>query len=100
MYCSVGRRHELKAGMAGKRPELYQRMLAEIAEYARFADDHGFHGFGHPVHHLQIEGMEASNEPGLMSMWLGTHSTKLRVNMIVGCLPRRAGQVWSRHPPR
>jgi len=38
MYCSVGRRAKLEAGMAGKRPELYQRMLREIAEYARFAD--------------------------------------------------------------
>jgi hypothetical protein len=27
MYCTIGRRHELEAGMAGQRPELYRRML-------------------------------------------------------------------------
>jgi alkanesulfonate monooxygenase SsuD/methylene tetrahydromethanopterin reductase-like flavin-dependent oxidoreductase (luciferase family) len=79
MYCTVGRRHELEAGMAGRRPELYQRMLSEIAEYARFADAAGFYGFGHPEHHLQIEGFEAANDPGLMAMWLGQHSQRLRV---------------------
>ena len=33
MYCTIGRRAELEAGMAGRKPELYQRMLDEIAEY-------------------------------------------------------------------
>jgi hypothetical protein len=42
--------------MAGKRPDLYQRMLEEIAGYAAFADQAGYAGFGHPEHHLQIEG--------------------------------------------
>jgi alkanesulfonate monooxygenase SsuD/methylene tetrahydromethanopterin reductase-like flavin-dependent oxidoreductase (luciferase family) len=82
IYATVGRRHELEAGMAGQRPELYQRMLDEIAEYVRFADEAGFAGFGHPEHHLQIEGFEASNEPGLLSMWIGQHSKRLRVDMV------------------
>ena len=79
MYCTVGRRAELAAGMAGQRPELYQRMLGEIAEYARFADEAGYAGFGHPEHHLQIEGFEISNDPRLMAMWLGRHTQRLRV---------------------
>jgi len=54
-------------------------MLDEIAEYARFADESGYAGFGHPEHHLQIEGFEASNEPGLMAMWLGQHTRRLRI---------------------
>jgi alkanesulfonate monooxygenase SsuD/methylene tetrahydromethanopterin reductase-like flavin-dependent oxidoreductase (luciferase family) len=82
IYATVGRRHELEAGMAGQRPELYQRMLDEIAEYVQFADEAGFAGFGHPEHHLQIEGFEASNEPGLLSMWIGQHSKRLRVNTV------------------
>lgn len=82
IYATVGRRHEIEAGMAGQRPELYQRMLEEIAEYARFADEAGFAGLGHPEHHLQIEGFEASNEPGLLAMWIGQHSKRLRVNMV------------------
>lgn len=82
MYVTIGRRRELEAGMAGQRPELYQRMLDEIAEYVRFADEAGYAGFGHPEHHLQIEGFEISNEPGLMAMWLGRHSQRLRVNTV------------------
>jgi alkanesulfonate monooxygenase SsuD/methylene tetrahydromethanopterin reductase-like flavin-dependent oxidoreductase (luciferase family) len=82
IYATLGRRHELAAGMAGKRPELYQRMLDEVAEFVRFADEAGYAGFGHPEHHLQIEGFEASNEPGLLSMWIGQHSKRLRVNTV------------------
>src|SRR3954466_9443840 len=79
MYCTVGRRAELEAGMAGRNPVLYQRIVDEIAEYVRFADDAGYFGFGHPEHHLQIEGFEISNDPKLMSMWLFSHSKQLRV---------------------
>lgn len=79
MYCTIGRRAELEGGMAGRKPELYQRMLEEIADYARFAEEHGYLAFGHPEHHLQIEGFEISNDPCLMAMWLGSHTTRLRV---------------------
>ena len=48
MYCTVGRKAELERGMAGQDPALFQRMLAEIAEYVRFADDAGYAGWGHP----------------------------------------------------
>lgn len=79
IYCTVGRRAELERGMAGKDPVLYRRMLDEIADYVRLADDLGYAGFGHPEHHLQIEGFEASNDPTLMGMYLGMHSARLRV---------------------
>ena len=79
MYCTVGRRNELEQGMAGRKPELYQRMLSEIAQYAEFTDQAGYFGFGHPEHHLQIEGFEISNDPCLMAMWLGSHSKKMKV---------------------
>ena len=79
MYCTIGRRAELEAGMAGTKPELYQRMLSEIAEYATYADQAGYGGFGHPEHHLQIEGFEIANDPTLMSMWLGKHTERLRI---------------------
>ncbi|MFT4563186.1 MAG: alkanesulfonate monooxygenase SsuD [Gammaproteobacteria bacterium] len=79
MYCTAGRRHELERGMAGKDSELYRRMLDEIAGYVRTADRLGYAGFGHPEHHLQIEGFEASNEPTLMGMWIGMHSERLKV---------------------
>ena len=79
MYCTVGRRNELEQGMAGRKPELYQRMLSEIAQYAEFADQAGYFGFGHPKHQLQIEGFEISKDPCLMAMWLGSHSKKMKV---------------------
>jgi hypothetical protein len=41
MYVTIGRRRELEQGMAGKNPVLYQRMLDEIAEYARLCDEAG-----------------------------------------------------------
>ena len=79
VYCAVGRRHELQEGMAGRNPELYHRMIHELGDYASFAEEAGYFGFGHPEHHLQIEGFEASNDPCLMAMWLGKHTKKLRI---------------------
>ena len=79
IYGTVGRRAELEVGMAGKDARRYRRMLDEIAELARLADGAGYFGFGHPEHHLQIEGFEAANDPGLMAMWLGRHSERLRI---------------------
>ncbi len=38
MLPTMGRRHELEQGMAGLGADLYQRMLSEIDEQARFAD--------------------------------------------------------------
>ena len=70
MYCTIGRKAELEKGMAGRDPVLYRRMLDEIAEYVGFADEAGYAGFGHPEHHLQIEGFEVANDPMLMAMWL------------------------------
>ena len=79
VYCTVGRRSELEAGMAGRNPVLYRRMIDELGDYARFGEERGYFGFGHPEHHLQIEGFEASNDPALMAMWLGRHTEKMRI---------------------
>ena len=79
MYCTTGRRDELEAGLAGLNNDYYQRMLAEIADIAQFADENGWHGLGHPEHHLQIEGFEASNDLGLMASWIANATEQLRV---------------------
>ena len=79
MYCTVGRKDELQAGLAGLNNDYYQRMLDEIADIARFADRNGWYAYGHPEHHLQIEGFEASNDLGLMASWIGQHTERLRV---------------------
>lgn len=54
MYVTIGRRPSLERGMAGKDPALYQRMLNEIAEYARACDATGWSGIGVPAHRLQM----------------------------------------------
>jgi len=87
MYVTIGRRHELERGMAGKDPVLYQRMLDEIGEYARTCDATGWSGIGIPEHHLQIEGFELGQDPGLMAMFLGRHGPRLRINQFGYVLP-------------
>ena len=56
MYVTIGRRHELERGMAGKDPVLYQRMLDDIAEYARTCDQTGWAGIGNPSFTLVLHG--------------------------------------------
>ena len=38
----VGNRREIEACLAGMRPELYKRMLRDISEQVRLADDLGY----------------------------------------------------------
>src|SRR3546814_19144057 len=74
----VGRRHEIEQGMAGQRPELYQRFLEEVRGYVQHADELGFYGSCHPEQHLQIEGFEAHNHPGMFSMFVGQPSKRMK----------------------
>ena len=87
MYVTIGRRQELEQGMAGKNPVLYQRMLDEIGAYARLCDEAGYAGIGIPEHHLQIEGFELGQDPGLMAMYLGMQTKRLRINQFGYVLP-------------
>jgi len=83
----VGRRREIEAGMAGQRPELYQRFLDEVKDYVRLADDLGFAGYCQPEHHLQIEGFEANNHPGMFSLFVGMHSKRMKAGIMGYTLP-------------
>ena len=38
MYCTMGRREELETVLAGLNNDLYQRMLSEISDIAKYAD--------------------------------------------------------------
>jgi alkanesulfonate monooxygenase SsuD/methylene tetrahydromethanopterin reductase-like flavin-dependent oxidoreductase (luciferase family) len=73
----IGRKAELEQGMAGQRPELYQRMLEEIKGYVELADELGYAGYCQPEHHLQIEGFEVTNHPGMFSLFVGLHSKRM-----------------------
>lgn len=83
----IGRRYELEAGMAGQRGDLYQRFLAEVRDYVRLADDLGYAGYCQPEHHLQIEGFEITNHPGMFSLYVGMHSKRLKAGIMGYSLP-------------
>lgn len=80
-YCTLGTREELARGMLGKDGNYYQRMLKNLGQYVAVCDEAGFAGFGHPEHHLQVEGMEVTGSPGLLSMFIGQHSKRLKVDV-------------------
>ena len=84
---AVGRRKELEQGMAGQRDDLYQRYLEEVRAYVQAADELGYAGYGHNEHHLQIEGFEETNHPGMSSMFIGLNSKRLRANTLGYVLP-------------
>src|SRR5439155_19012822 len=63
---SIGSRAEIECGMAGLRGDLYDRMLAELSEQARLADDLGYDSVSFTEHHFHIEGFELSNNPVLL----------------------------------
>jgi alkanesulfonate monooxygenase SsuD/methylene tetrahydromethanopterin reductase-like flavin-dependent oxidoreductase (luciferase family) len=67
IFClpSVGSRAEIEAGMAAMRPELYQRMLKDLTELVKLADDLGYDSVSFTEHHFHIEGFELSNNPVL-----------------------------------
>jgi alkanesulfonate monooxygenase SsuD/methylene tetrahydromethanopterin reductase-like flavin-dependent oxidoreductase (luciferase family) len=83
----IGRRAELEAGMAGQRADLYQRFLAEVRGYVRLADELGYGAYCQPEHHLQIEGFEINNHPGMFSLFVGMHSKRLTAGMFGPVLP-------------
>ena len=73
--------------MAGQNKELYQRYLEEIRGYIRLADELGFASYGHNEHHLQIEGFEITNHPGMFSLFIGLHSKRMKVATLGYVLP-------------
>jgi len=83
----IGRRHEIEQGKAGQNKELYQRYLEEIRGYIQLADELGYASYGHNEHHLQIEGFEITNHPGMFSLFVGLHSKRMRVSTLGYVLP-------------
>lgn len=62
-------RREIEAGLAGMRPELYQRMLRDISEQMRLAADLGYDSVSFTEHHFHVEGFEVSNNPVLLDLY-------------------------------
>jgi alkanesulfonate monooxygenase SsuD/methylene tetrahydromethanopterin reductase-like flavin-dependent oxidoreductase (luciferase family) len=83
----IGNREELSQGMAGRRTDLYQKMLANLAEQAQYLDAHGYYGIGFTEHHFHIEGEEVSTNPIMLDMFLGMQTKHLRVGQLGLVLP-------------
>lgn len=84
---SPGSRAEIEAGMAGMRNDLYQRMLRELSEQARLADELGYDSISFTEHHFQIEGMELSTNPVLLDLYIAMQTKNIRVGQLGIVLP-------------
>jgi alkanesulfonate monooxygenase SsuD/methylene tetrahydromethanopterin reductase-like flavin-dependent oxidoreductase (luciferase family) len=84
---SIGSRAEIERGMAGLRGDLYDRMLAELAEQARLADGLGYDSISFTEHHFHVEGFELSNNPVLLDLFVGLQTKRLRVGQLGIVLP-------------
>ena len=84
---SIGTRAEIEQGMAGMRGDLYDRMLADISEQARLADDLGYDSISFTEHHFHIEGFELSNNPVLLDLFIAMQTKRIRVGQLGIVLP-------------
>ncbi|MEW6301791.1 MAG: LLM class flavin-dependent oxidoreductase, partial [Thermodesulfobacteriota bacterium] len=84
---SIGNKAEITAGMAGRRTDLYQKMLRNLAEQAQYLDAHGYYGVAFTEHHFHIEGEEVSTNPILLDLFIGMQTEHLRVGQLGLVLP-------------
>jgi alkanesulfonate monooxygenase SsuD/methylene tetrahydromethanopterin reductase-like flavin-dependent oxidoreductase (luciferase family) len=84
---SIGSRREIEQGLAGCRRDLYGRMLDELREQARLADDLGYHSISFTEHHFHVEGFELSNNPVLLDLFVGLQTKRIRVGQLGIVLP-------------
>jgi Luciferase-like monooxygenase len=84
---SVGRKDEIERGMAGKRTDLYQRMLAELTEQIVYMDGQGYYGCGTTEHHFHIEGEEVSTNPVMLNVYFGSRTKNMKFGQLGNVLP-------------
>src|SRR3954462_2382388 len=73
--------------MAGMRADLYRRMLRELSQQIRLADDLGYDSVSFTEHHFHIEGFELSNNPLLLDLWAAVQTKRIRVGQLGIVLP-------------
>ena len=84
---SIASRAEIERGMAGMNGEFYQRMLRELSEQIRLADDLGYDSVSFTEHHFHIEGFEISNNPVLLDLYFAMQTKRIRVGQLGIVLP-------------
>ena len=77
----------MERGMAGLRSDLYSRMLTELGEQARLADDVGYDSISFTEHHFHVEGFELSNNPVLLDLFVAMQTKRIRVGQLGIVLP-------------
>ena len=73
--------------MAGKRTDLYQRMLAELTEQIVYMDGQGYYGCGTTEHHFHIEGEEVSTNPVMLNVYFGSRTKNMKFGQLGNVLP-------------
>jgi len=84
---SIASRAEIERGLAGLRPDLYQRMLSELSAQARLADALGYDSISFTEHHFHVEGFELSTNPVLLDLFVGMQTKRIRVGQLGIVLP-------------
>ena len=84
---TIASRPEIERGMAGMSGEFYQRMLRELSEQIRLADDLGYDSVSFTEHHFHIEGFELSNNPVLLDLYFAMQTKRIRVGQLGIVLP-------------
>src|SRR5690242_21939354 len=73
--------------MAGMRQDLYQRMLRELSEQIKLADELGYDSVSFTEHHFHIEGFEVSQNPVLLDLYFAMQTKRIRVGQLGIVLP-------------
>ncbi len=84
---SVGSRAQIEQGRAGLRGDLYDQMLAELADQALLAEALGYDSISFTEHHFHVEGFEMSNNPVLLDLFVGMKTKRIRVGQLGIVLP-------------
>jgi len=84
---STGSKQELMEGMAGKRTDLYQKMLRNMTQQIQYCDEHGYWGSATTEHHFHIEGEEVSTNPVMLDLYFGMQTKHMRFGQLGKVLP-------------
>ncbi len=84
---SIGSRAEIEAGCAGLRRDLYSKMLRELSEQARLGDWLGYEGIYFTEHHFHVEGVEISQNPVMLDLFIAMQTQRIRVGQLGIVLP-------------
>lgn len=85
---TVGTRKQIESGMLpGQNTQAYQSMLYQISEQVKAADQLGYYAAAFTEHHFHIEGLEVSNNPIMLSLYLGMQTKKIKLAQLANVLP-------------